>query len=44
MATARLFVALYLDADVSNKLAIALRNNGFDAVSAKEIGNAALSD
>ncbi|MBI5034064.1 MAG: DUF5615 family PIN-like protein [Chloroflexi bacterium] len=44
MATARLFIALYLDADVSKKLASAIRDNGFDAVSAKEVGNAELDD
>lgn len=44
MATSRIFVALYLDADVSRKLAKALRENGFDAVSAVEVGNAKLSD
>jgi len=44
MATARLFITLYLDADVSKKLARALRENSFDAVSAKEVGNAELDD
>ncbi len=44
MATARLFIALYLDADVSRHLARAIRENGFDAVSAKKIGNAELQD
>jgi len=44
MATARLFINLYLDADVSRNLARAIRKNGFDAISAKEIGNAELND
>ena len=44
MATARLFVALYLDTDVSKKLARALRQNGFDAVSAWDVSNAHLDD
>lgn len=44
MATARLFLALYLDADVSKKLASALRKNRFDVVSAQEVGKAELDD
>ncbi len=44
MATARLFIALYLDADVSKKSAPTLREKGFDVISAKEVGNAELDD
>jgi hypothetical protein len=32
--TTRLFIALYLDSDMSKTLALALRNEGFDEVSA----------
>jgi hypothetical protein len=42
--TTRLFIALYLDSDMSRKLAKALRDEGFDAVSAWEVGNEALKD
>lgn len=41
---ARLFIALYLDADVDVKLAGAIRDEGFDAISAREIGNDFLLD
>ena len=36
---ARLFIAMYLDADIDVKLAGAIRDEGFDAISAREIGN-----
>lgn len=39
-----LFVALYLDADVDRKLADRMRAEGFEAVSAREVGNDELSD
>jgi len=39
-----LFVALYLDADVDRKLAEQLRAKGFEAISAREVGNDELSD
>jgi predicted nuclease of predicted toxin-antitoxin system len=35
---------LYLDADVDVKLAANLRKRGFDCISAREVGNDALSD
>jgi len=41
---ARLFLALYIDADITYKLARALRERGFDAISAYEAGNADISD
>ncbi len=46
MATnpARFFIAIYLDADVNVRLASAIRDEGFDAISAREIGNDFLSD
>jgi len=40
----RLFIALYTDADVSQELARQLRRRGFDAVSARDLGNYLLSD
>jgi len=43
MAT-RLFIALYLDADVSKKIAEAIRAEGFDAIAAVELGQTKLSD
>ena len=43
MAT-RLFIALYLDADVSKKIAEAIRAEGFDAISAAELGQTKFSD
>lgn len=39
-----LFIALYTDADVHGKLAALIRQRGFDAVSAYEVGNSALND
>lgn len=41
---ARLFIALYTDADVHGGLAAQLRRRGFDAISAYEAGNARLDD
>jgi hypothetical protein len=40
----RLFVALYIDEDITHKLAKALRERGFDAVAAYEAGNIGVSD
>lgn len=39
-----LFVRLYIDADISRKLAQVLRGRGFDAVAAREVGMAEASD
>lgn len=39
-----LFVALYVDEDITHKLAKALRERGFDAVAAYEAGNIGVSD
>lgn len=39
-----LFVRLYIDADISYKLAQALRSRGFDAMAAHEVGMAEASD
>ncbi len=44
MPEAVLFIRLYLDADVDVKLAANLRKIGYDCVSAREVGNAALDD
>jgi len=44
MPEARLCICLYLDADVDIKLAASLRRAGYDCVSAREVGNAALDD
>jgi predicted nuclease of predicted toxin-antitoxin system len=44
MPEAGLFIRLYLDADVDVKLAANLRRAGYDCVSAREVGNAALDD
>lgn len=41
---AALFIALYTDADVSLELAYQLRERGYDAVSALEVGNHRLLD
>ena len=38
------FVRLYIDADVTPALARLLREHGFDAISAHEVGNAKLAD
>jgi predicted nuclease of predicted toxin-antitoxin system len=43
-ASPRLFIALYTDADVDQKLAEQLRRRRFDAVSAREIGQYQSSD
>ncbi|MFQ6093931.1 MAG: DUF5615 family PIN-like protein [bacterium] len=40
----RLFVALYIDEDITHKLAKALRERGFDAVAAYEAGNVGVAD
>jgi|CXWK01.1.fsa_nt_gi predicted nuclease of predicted toxin-antitoxin system len=39
-----IFVRLYIDADISYKLAQALRGRGFDAMAAHEVGMAEASD
>ncbi|RLC84450.1 MAG: hypothetical protein DRI79_12865 [Chloroflexi bacterium] len=39
-----LFIRLYTDADVHGKLAGLIRQHGFDAVSAYEVGNSNLDD
>lgn len=39
-----LSIRLYLDADVDVKLAANLREKGYDCLSSREVGNAALSD
>ena len=44
MPEAGLLIRLYLDADVDVKLAANLRRAGYDCVSAREVGNAALDD
>jgi hypothetical protein len=43
-AETSLFVKLYTDADVHGKLARLVRQHGFDAVSAYEVGNGGLDD
>lgn len=40
----RLFIALYTDADVNQELAKQLRNRGFDAISARDLGKYQISD
>ncbi|MBN1875020.1 MAG: DUF5615 family PIN-like protein [Anaerolineae bacterium] len=40
----RLFIALYMDADVHSKLAAQVRARGFDAISAYELNNTTLDD
>ncbi|CAG0947480.1 hypothetical protein ANRL1_04174 [Anaerolineae bacterium] len=42
--TARLFVALYTDADVNGKLAVQIRKRGYDAISAYEVDTATWHD
>ena len=42
--TTRLFISLYLDSDMSQKIARALRDEGFDAISAWEVKNEELED
>jgi len=44
MPEARLFIRLYLDADVNVRLASILREAGYDCVSAHEVGNSAIDD
>jgi predicted nuclease of predicted toxin-antitoxin system len=44
MPEAGLLIRLYLDADVDVKLAANLRRAGYDCVSARKVGNAALDD
>lgn len=44
MPEAGLLIRFYLDADVDIKLAANLRRAGYDCVSAREVGNAALDD
>jgi hypothetical protein len=44
MPETRPLIRLYLDADVDVKLAANLRRAGYDCVSAREVGNAALDD
>ncbi len=43
-AETSLFIRLYTDADVHGKLARLVRQRGFDAVSAYEVGNGGLDD
>ncbi|MBI3914327.1 MAG: DUF5615 family PIN-like protein [Chloroflexi bacterium] len=42
--TTRLFIALYLDSDMSRRIAQALRAEGFDAVSAWDVHNEDMED
>jgi len=44
MPEAGLVIRLYLDADVDVELTANLRRAGYDCVSAREVGNAALDD
>ena len=44
MNESSLFIRLYLDADVNVRLALLLRERGFDCVSARELGHHVLSD
>lgn len=44
MAAERLLIRLYLDADVDAKLAVNLKAQGYDCVSARHIGNDLLDD
>ena len=39
-----LFIALYIDEDITYKLATVLRERGFDAVGAYEVGNIEVPD
>lgn len=39
-----LFAKIYVDEDISKAIAKLLKNNGFDAISASEVGNLNLSD
>jgi len=43
-AEEHLFVTLYIDEDITHKLAKALRGHGFDAVAAYEAGNVEVPD
>jgi uncharacterized protein with PIN domain len=43
-ADKKLFVRLYVDADVTPRLARVLRSRGYDVISAHEVGNAEATD
>lgn len=44
MSAPERLIRLYLDADVDVKLAVNLRDAGYDCISAREVGNEALDD